>query len=476
MPLIEARGSCRAVGLLILFWLVVCGLQGCSREDRRAQPPTEVEPRPASKPDVILISLDTLRADHLGCYGYERPTSPRIDDFAGRATLYTRALAAASWTVPTHASLFTGKFPYEHGAHNFEVSQPVNNANPLPQSHLTLAEALKSEGYDTGAFVANWAYLGRRWQLDQGFDTYHAERTYARELNRGVFDWLAAQSQRTFFLFINYIDTHRPYNTTPREGLLDRPVVQDKDLIKVFKEKVLFGEEPTAGELTRQIIDQYDTSIANVDQEVGALLDRLRAANLYDNAMIVLTSDHGEFFGEHGLVLHSKDVYEEVLRVPLIVKAPGQRVGRVSDTLTTSTDIPNLVLSQLPRPVAERYRLVFPDAPGNHLVIAENRFTHFRDLCDERWGHRFRRVRRAVYDWPYKYIHSSDGDNELYHLVEDPAESDNLIERQPEVADRLARALMDLETRRPRWEGEVDTSPLTDQEWEKLRSLGYVGE
>lgn len=472
MPLTEACGLCRAVGLLVLFWLAACALQGCSREDPQAPP--EPGTRPAIKPNVILISIDTLRADHLGCYGYQRPTSPRIDGFTGQATLYTRALAAASWTVPTHASLFTGKFPYEHGAHYYEVWQPVNNANPLSRRHLTLAEVLKSEGYDTGAFVANWAYLGPRWQLDQGFDAYHAERTYARTLNQRVFDWLAVHGEKSFFLFVNYIDTHRPYNTTPRAGLLDKPVVRDKNLIKVFKERVLSGKEPTAGELTGQVIDQYDTAIANVDEQIGVLLDELAAVDLYDNTMIVLTSDHGEFFGEHGLVTHSKDVYEEVLWIPLIIKTPGQRAGRVSEALITSTDIPSLVLSELPHRVAERYRSVFPDVPGNHLVIAESYFTHFRDLCDDQWGSRFRRVRRAVYDWPYKYIHSSDGKNELYHLVEDPTEANNLIEQQREVADRLARALVSLESRRPPWEGEVDISPLTDEERERLRSLGYV--
>ena len=473
---------CTRVCLLTLFLLAIHGLGGCSRENPPdpPAPPAESEPgprtRPADRPNVILITIDTLRADHLGCYGYKRPTSPRIDAFARQATFYTRACASAPWTVPTHASLFTGKYSFEHGAHTFKVSEPVNNVNPLPLEHLTLAEALKSEGYQTGAFAANSGYLSTRWQLDQGFDTYHVERSYADKLNRRVFEWLAAQGDKDFFLFINYIDTHSPYNTAPRPGLFEKPLVRRSRPLRAVKEQIFSGAEPIPRKVIQQAIDQYDTAVANVDEEIGALLDKLVTADLYDDTMIVLTSDHGNYFGEHRLAGHSKDVYQEVLWVPLIVKSPNQRTGRISDVLVSSTDIPRMILSELAGELAERYSTAFPDAPGNHVVISENYFTRLKDLFDTPWGDRFHRVRRVVFDWPYKYIDSSDGQHELYQLVDDPAESHNLLEQRAEVAARLAKELRDFQSRRQRWEGQLDTTPLTEEDEERLRALGYMGD
>lgn len=348
---------------LVFICLSLC-LSGSACEKPEARPP--------ARPNMVLITLDTLRADHLGCYGYTRDTSPRIDAFAECATLYTRSRAVAPWTIPTHASLFTGKLPFEHGAHTFKVARPRNNVNPLARHHLTLAEALQSEGYETGAFVANWAYMGTRWQLDQGFTTYHHEYAYAGKLNRRIFKWVDAHGAEPFFLFINYIDTHRPYNTTPRPGLLDRPVVRDQgQLLNLLISKVMPGHGPIPHALVRKVVDQYDTAIANVDEQFGALLDKLETMGVYDNTVIVVTSDHGEFLGEHRLVEHSKDVYEEVLWVPLIIKYPGQRAGEVRDTLVSSTDIPRLLLSQFPPDLAERYAALFPDLPGNHEVLSE---------------------------------------------------------------------------------------------------------
>ncbi|MCZ6816562.1 MAG: sulfatase, partial [Planctomycetota bacterium] len=286
-------------------------------------------------PNVILITLDTLRADHLGCYGYDRPTSPRIDAFAETATLYRRGYATSPWTVPTHGSLFTGKFPYEHGAHSFKVDRPVMNVNRLPLEHLTLAEALKSEGYQTGAFIANNGYLTAGSQFNQGFDTYHVERVYADTLNERIFAWLDARRDKRFFIFINHIDTHRPYNTAPRPGITDRPVVRDQgQLLDRLYAAVMPGTGPIPSDLVARVTDQYDTAVANVDAAIGSLLDKLESMGIYDRTLIVLTSDHGEYIGEHHLVEHSKDVYQEVLWVPLIVKGVGQTSGKAIEDIT----------------------------------------------------------------------------------------------------------------------------------------------
>jgi len=426
-------------------------------------------------PNVVLIVMDTVRADHLGCYGYERATSPRIDEFARSATRYTRSLSAAPWTVPSHGSLFTGRPPFAHGAHTFAVDSPTKNVNPLPLDRVTLAEVLSADGYRTAAFVANVGYLAPHWQLDQGFEIYHVERLHADALNQQIFGWLD-QVTAPFFLVVNYIDAHRPYNTTPRPGFLETPAEQDPELLDQLVERVLPATGPVPEELVRKVVDQYDTAIANLDEQLGLLLDRLEQLGLSDSTVVVITSDHGEYFGEHSLVEHSKDVYQEAIRVPLILRRPGQREGAIDDTLVVSNDVPRLILGEFPERARQRLSAPFPDTPGEHLVIAENYFTRRKDLFDPRWGGRFQRVRRAVFDWPYKLIHSSDDRHELFDLEQDPSEQRNLIDERPEVAERLALALAELEAAEGAGPVEPDTTPLDAELRERLEALGYLGD
>jgi arylsulfatase A-like enzyme len=428
-------------------------------------------------PNVVLVVVDTLRADHLGCYGYPRKTSPRIDAFAATATRYARASSAAPWTVPSHASLFTGKPPFAHGAHTFAVERPVNNVNPLPEQQLTLAEALRELGFRTGAFVANAAFLAPHWNLDQGFDTYEVKRVYADALNVRVFEWLeSAAQEQPFLLFVNYIDAHGPYDTRPRPGVVDGPVSDDPNLLQILINRVLPAQEPVPADLAQRVIDQYDVAIANVDAGVGALLDRIAALGLDENTVVVVTSDHGEFFGEHQLVAHSKDVYQEVLRVPLIVRRPGQTSGAVVDAVTISNDVPGLVASEFPEPTRSALRELFPELPGNHVVVAENYYTRRKDLFHPEWGWRFQRIRRAVLEWPHKYIDSSDGAHELYDLAADPKESRNLVADRPDVAVRLAADLRDYEASLGRNASRSGDEPLDRDLLENLKALGYVGD
>jgi arylsulfatase A-like enzyme len=431
---------------------------------------------PERAPNVVLITLDTVRRDHLGCYGYARATSPALDAFAAVATRYNHAIATSSWTVPTHASLFTGLFAFEHGAHAFEVpAGTINNVNPLPAGAHTLAEALWGRGYTTGAVVANEAYLSPRWQLNQGFETYDARRAYAPGVNERVFRWLDAVHERPFFLFVNYIDAHRPYNTRPRPGVTPRPVTQDNgELLDSLVAAVMPGTGEVPAELAARVIDQYDTAVANLDDALGALIERLRRLGVYDNTVIVVTSDHGEYFGEHHLVEHSKDIYQEGLIVPLIVKAPGQTEGAVDERVTASTDVPRAILENFPEDWHD-VLAQFPDAPGAGDVIAEIYYTRTKDLFDPRWGHRFQRIRTALYDGPYKLIASSDGGHELYRLDTDPREANNLFEAEPDAARRLMTRLQDVFAGRTASEERVDQAPLSDEELKRLRSLGYIG-
>ena len=444
---------------------------GCSSDAARSD---------ARTPSVILIVLDTLRADHLGCYGYERGTSPNIDAFASGATRYAHAMSTAPWTLPSHASMFTGKYPFEHGAHSFKVERfRKRNANPLDARELTLAEALRDEGYQTAAFVCNIGYLGKWTQLDQGFDVYELPRKIisAKKWNPRIFEWLEKRRDKNkpFFLFVNFMDVHRPYNSAARPGFLE-PKGHPGKLLTELTERVMPGKLPPPKDLQQQVIDHYDTALANLDEQVQRLLDKLKELELYDDSIVIVAADHGEYFGEHALVEHSKDLYQPAVAVPLIVKNPRQRSGGVNETPVDLTVLPNLVVSQLPAQHAKRLTAAFPNAPGVNKPFVENYYSRTKDLFGKPWSARFDRIRTATYDWPYKYIRSSDGANECYDLEHDPGELENLLVSRPDLTRRLAAALDAFEQTRRR--AQIDTATVgehTAAELKAMRDLGYVG-
>ncbi len=292
-------------------------------------------------------------------------------------------------------------------------------------------------------------------------------------MNSSIFDWLRKNGKKPFFLFLNYIDTHRPYNISPRQGSLPAPSRESPGhLLDLLYHHVMGSSAEAPSSLAQAVIDQYDTAIANVDHSIGELLDFLTEHDLFDDAMIILTSDHGEYFGEHRLVEHSKDVYEEALRVPLIIKLPNQQVSAVDERPVSAVDLPRLILDQLPAEIADRARRVFPYRVGNHPIIAENYFSRLKDLRHPVWGARFDRARTAFYSDQYKYIRSSDGQHELYDLGHDAAEQSNLIAHRPEVVRRLTRELEDFQRNGSASPGEP-VKTLPEEALEQLRALGY---
>lgn len=431
----------------------------------------------ARQPNLLLITLDTVRADHFSSYGYDRPTTPNLDAFADRASRYETCFSTAPWTVPSHASLFTGLHPFEHGAHSFEPrDRKRGNVSPLDDSHETLAEVLRKEGYDTAGIVANQAYLKPRLNLHQGFDHWDVKRARAKGINRRVFRWLAERDDRPFFLFVNYLDAHYPYNAAPVAGERvyeedERPAVTLERLV----ERVMAdGEAP--GELGALVIEQYDRAIRNLDAQLGRLLRHLEKLGLYDDTLILITSDHGEYFGEHGLVQHSKDVYQPALRVPLIVKWPGQTRGDVVATPISLVDLPRMILSGLSPALGERYAEHFRYEPGNHPILAENYYSRARDLFHPVYGDRFRRVRTALFDDTHKFIHSSDGKHELYDLESDRDERRNLAAELPDRTREMSEALRGIQ-RVGRWTGsEHEGFALSAEEIEELRAMGYAAD
>lgn len=436
---------------------------------------------PVRPPNVILMTLDTLRADHLGCYGYDRPTSPHIDAFAKVATFYPRGYSASPWTLPSHASLMTGLYPFEHGARTFKIRADRAEVSVLDERHVTLAEALRAEGFRTAAFVGNVVYLNERFKINQGFETYFNERTYSNRLNEMALEWLGQNGQEPFFLFLNYIDTHNPYNARRRPddpGFL-RPE-DDRQSFYIYQDlrpHILKREKPFPAETVQLVTNQYDTAIHVLDAELGRLFEELKKLGLYDNTMIILTSDHGEFLGEHDLIDHGKDVYQPVVWVPLIIKNPGQREGVVDETVITSPEIPHLIFQRFPADMAERGFAQFPLAPGKQPALSENYFTMADDYNYKPHERaRFDRVRTAVYDWPYKYIHDSSGKHELYDLAKDPEESKNLYTGNTGVAREIEQQLLSFKADRDTAKEAQPVRPANEEELENLRALGYLAD
>ncbi|HEX5484114.1 MAG TPA: sulfatase-like hydrolase/transferase [Terriglobia bacterium] len=313
---------------------------------------------PPEHPNIVLIVLDTVRADHLSCYGYKRPTTPHLDSLAARGVRFENAIAPSSWTLPSIASIFTGLLPHQHGA---------NWGTPLPPEPWTLARILQSKGYETAGFNANPFYGLAGWRLDEGFDAYldasytlrhnlavtqvgqsalrflynrlirynRFDHLTAADLNNEVMEWYRRRDRsQPYFLFINYMDAHRPYlppaSYDHRFGKIPHYLLaRVSETLKDGRPRHAYTERER-----QELIDGYDNSLAYLDDQLGRLIDSLRSEPGGGNTIFIVTSDHGEGFGEHGTYDHGWNLYSEVLRVPLILSGPGIPAGtRVSDVV-----------------------------------------------------------------------------------------------------------------------------------------------
>jgi arylsulfatase A-like enzyme len=269
------------------------------------------------------------------------------------------------------------------------------------------------------------------------------------------------------------MDAHDPYNTTPVDGVVNEPVSEDPYLRNKLARQIRKGKVVDK-QLQQAVIDQYDVGIANADAGVGALLDTLKSLGLYDNTVIILTSDHGEAFGEHDVLGHGWELYQHGLWVPLIVKAPLQHKSTRDRTPISLCDIPHLLFSHVDKHLSEDFSEEFPNRQGNHPIIAENYFAKMEVLSMGSYGKRFKRVRTAIVDWPYKYIASSDERDEFYNLKRDPQEESNRLAAEKKRSARLAEELSLFQKSRLHAAVVGDTLPLSDEELKKLRALGYI--
>ncbi len=395
-------------------------------------------------PNLLIITLDTTRGDRLGCYGYDEAVTPRIDALAASGTCFERAFCPTPFTLPSHSTLLTGNHPPGHGVHvNYSGRVAVSD-----EIH-TLAQVLSSRGYRTGAFIAA-RVLNDHCGLARGFERYSDIEALPGDDPEGperlaragdlvcddALEWLEEDGPGPFFGWVHFFDAHDPY--TPREGFED------------------IGAHP------------YDGEIAFVDTQVGRLLDWLEERKLTERTLVVLCGDHGEGLGEHGEETHGLFVYDSTMRVPLMMARPGTVVGAHRPSATVGlVDVMPTILAQLDiaAPAEIEGRDLSPMLAGED---PEGGFAYFESEYGMRtmgWA-----PLRGWIEFPWKYTEAPL--RELFHLQDDPGETENLLEARPEIAQRMRSALEEFRARTPRREVTEVTSE-TDEARE-LAMLGYL--
>lgn len=492
-PGLPVRVAASAAVLLALLDLAV----GAGLERRLPE-------SPHGRPSVLLITIDTLRDDHLPPYGYGRDTAPVFTRIAREGALFLNTVATAPFTQPATASLMTGLYPHTHGVRN--------HPNLLAEPFVTLAEALAAEGYRTAAFSSQ-GLLVPTWGFGQGFGLFahvgspfrfditllgkilhrtgirrYERRWEADAVSRRAVEWLAGAPREPYFLWLHYLDPHFPY-TPPEEyarrfdteggsvGLTDERDAEGR-------RRIFFLGLPERQ--VRENLDLYDAEIRCTDDRIGRVIDRLEAAGALDRTIVVITSDHGESLGEHGLYFaHTHFLYEPTMTVPLAVRYParlpaGTRLAKQITTVDLMPTILDLAGAAIPPGLEGRSALPLLDGGDEAPVYAfgENGRTIAGDHEEEnpRWlapgdAGRWSMVRTD--DWKLLRIPDEGGAvYELYDLRNDPAELVNLADGRPDMVDSLGAVLqgwMGAATAEATTKSEID-----DETMRALRSLGYI--
>lgn len=458
-------------GMLALAGGVALGTYAWRRH-AEARALASAPPPPAGLPNVLLIVLDTVRAANLSLHGYPRPTTPWLERFARTGVRFERALSTAPWTLASHATMFTGRYPHELS---------VDWLTPLDASYPTLAEFLAARGYRTAGFVSNTRYCSFEHGLNRGFAHYEdfpvapehvlvssslvrylstvpplrettANREFparksAAEINRAFLDWLAPREQRPFFVFLNYFDAHAPYRPPPpfdlrfgrkRASAWNR--VAHTPLIPPLELKAL--------------VDSYDGTLAYLDTQLEWLFAELGRQGILENTLVIITSDHGEEFGEHGLLDHGNSLYLASVHVPLVVHFPGRvPAGRIISEPVSLRDLAATVMSILqvqdesPFPGESLARCwgqpLAPGPPREVPLLCE--VGHMPGAPS--WLPVSRGDMKSLLLDGWRYILNGDGQEELYDMAKDSWEQSDLGNSDegnrllPRFRDNLQRLL-----------------------------------
>ncbi len=472
----------------------------------------------STPPNVLILLMDTARAQSFSSYGYERLTTPNIDALAEESVLYEQAIATGCWSLPSQISMLTGLFPSKHGAHELHLS--------YSHHYPTLPEILRDAGYTTLGVSPN-SWMSDEFGTTHGFDTYlklwqylptlpataearanplinlahrlnrfytrhlFPQRNRARHVNQHVLD-LLNKTPEPFFLYTIYWDMHLPYYPAGDHATRWRaPGVTAAQADAVNRNPILYHAGQTS--MSRADFEilraDYDGALATIDAEIGALVDTLRQRNQLDNTILIITSDHGENIGDHGLMSHAYSLHDTLLRVPLLIRYPahfpkGKRVHhqvQLTDLVPTILDLAEIDRSDIRDNLQGLSLLNDPDATDERPAYAEMVAPHpSMPALSRRAGlpedtplPQLDRALRCLRTSQSKFIWASDGQHALYDLSQDPKELTNRYAEKPELAATLEQALMAWQppTGIPLSAPAPEMPPDVRQ---RLRDLGYI--
>ena len=452
--------------------LALCLLAACGAGSEGDRPST---PSGDARPNLLLISIDTLRPDRLGCYGHDRPTSPTLDRLAAEGLLFEDVTAASPWTLPSHASMLTGLYPSHHGVKQHTLK--------LPESIPSLAEVLSDAGYQTLA-VVNSHNVSERYGLSRGFDRFQYVGETADDgqipnmgpvVLKAAERMLSKRDGRPFFLFLHLYDVHTdfvvrpPYRrqfVRPYEGARDGSTGQ---LVEIRRRGGSLSEEDV-----RFLFDLYDAEIRQLDDLLGVFFGKLYAEGLFESTVIAVTSDHGEEFFEHGSVLHGRTYYQEIVAIPWLLRVPGlapelagRRIAAPVHLVDVAPTLLGLVGVRPERPMdgIDLSALVLggdQELP-DRLLFSEG--DHLNSEPD---------IRRMVRTPRYKLLYDRLTERaELFDLERDPLELEDRLGAEPE----LGRTMLERLEAFMAGEAEADTIEAPDAETlRQLEQLGYGGD
>ena len=432
------------------------------------------------RPNVVMVTMDTVRADHLSLYGYGQDTTPLLEELAKEATVYTDAVAASNVTLTSHASLFTGVYGSWHGAYldapEFPTGRPLDGRYPTLAEILSASRGFQVHDVRSPVILADPVYLRNAVPRLLGLFVSTAEFDVAwrraDEVNEVGFALLerAKQEGDPFFLFLNYMDAHVPYvSPAPFDDLFPG---RNRHIgyygYKILRDEVMADARAITPAERRQLISQYDGSIAYVDLQFARLISRLKDLGLFENTVIVVTSDHGEALGGRNLLEHGASLYQNQVHVPLIIKYPNQHRLRVIGSLVNQVDVMPTVLAALGFEVPKGVQ-------GEKLQEAEK--DRGRPVFSEFFhqpgpsGHTPEQTERAIFVGRMKLIVSAGRAEELYDLSRDPEEKQNLFRADGNRARALAARLNDWVKAVP---VRVASSAVDKDLVRRLKALGYA--
>jgi len=439
------------------------------------------------RPNLVLVCLDTLRADHLGCYGYHRKTSPNIDKFAAGAYLFENAIASSSWTLPSHASMFTGLTPSVHGATVFPWGPSIR------EQERTLAEVARERGYLTAAYTEG-GYVRAAHGFAQGFELYSDGKKpfavgAAEETFEYALDWLRRHGSLPFLLFVHTYQTHAPYTPPKRFATMFDPDYTGRVGKDYRTSKPTLPGLSDADKAHFEAL--YDGEIAYTDEIVGSFLNRLREMELLDDTAVIIFSDHGEEFWEHGGTSHGETLYDEQLRVPLIIRFPGdhppiRRVTREVSMTDLYATVAEIIGDNDAGPPGCESLLPLLSASDTQGRYEKKTIVSELSPCETRKKNPFEQPKtvkwwmRSVRTDDEKYITYEKGQTEeLYNLRTDPGEENDVAPQNEKRLDHyrelldsfLKAAATQRELSQP---GEPKVPHLTEDDKRRMKALGYI--